>query len=94
MLRGYTLFTVVVLYKRVYVFFARLFSSSKPTDSSVTAALSYRLRSGEPCFPPPPPQPSLPNTKLTTATVYLLHLIFLQNVSPVEPMLMDMTGGG
>lgn len=36
----------------------------------------------------------LPITKLTTATVYLLHLIFSQNVSPVDLMLMDMTGGG
>lgn len=32
----------------IYVFFARQFSSSMPTDSSVTAAFSHRVRSGEP----------------------------------------------
>lgn len=32
----------------IYVFFARQFSTSMPTDSSVTAAFSHRVRSGEP----------------------------------------------
>lgn len=79
----------------IYVFFARQFSSSVPTDSSLTAAFSHRVRSGEPVSRRRRRRHTvLPITKLTTVTEYLLHLICSQTVSPVEPMLMDMTGGG
>lgn len=94
MLHGCTLFWVDGLRKRLYMFSLRV---SFPLGCPLTALWQLRfLTVFAPAnlFPAAAVTTVLPITKLTTVTVYLLHLICSQNVSPVEPMLMDMTGGG
>lgn len=97
MTHGYTLFSVDVQCKYIYIYVCVFLRVRFPLRCSLTALWQLRFLTE---FVPANPFPAaavttiLPITKLTTVTVYLLHLICSQNVSPVEPIPMDMTGGG